>query len=107
MVIICRGCQGTGTSSAGIPCSMCGGDGEIDLRDEAFHQIGLLRERLLRGQIWSETLTNLASIIAEQASQRVALTSAFANVNGKLDDLQDKLNDVMDKCNDIFEKVSE
>ena len=87
-----------GTGSDGNPCRICSGDGVINLADADF--VKYISRWSLHGVVWDTMLTNLASIIAEQASQRAALTSAFADVN-------DKLNDVMDKCNDIFEKVSE
>jgi len=97
MLVPCAACS-SGTGSDGNPCIICNGDGELNLLDANFPK--LTQERRIQGIVWDTMLTNLASIIAEQASQRVALTSAFADIN-------DKLNDVMDKCNDIFEKVSE
>jgi len=81
MEIACHACT-EGTNSAGTPCSLCGGDGSIDLLDSAFKQIKLGPEKSLRGQVWSTILTNQA-------------------------DLLDKVNDVLDKCNDIKEKLDE
>jgi len=58
MIIICQACSGSGETSSGVPCNLCGGDGEIDLLDSAFHQIGIRQENLLKGQIWSILLDN-------------------------------------------------
>ena len=88
MEIICHACT-EGTNSAGTPCSLCGGDGSIDLLDSAFKQIKVGAEKLLMGLIWSTLLTNQADL------------------SDKVDDVLDKCNDVLDKCNDIMEKLKE
>jgi len=97
MDIKCTVCT-DGVSSAGTPCTVCGGDGKINLTGENLSKYG--DKFGLHGIVWDDIITKIASIVAEQASQRVALTSAFADVN-------DKLNDIMDKCNDIKEKLDE
>lgn len=75
MIIKCHACT-EGTTSAGLPCSICGGDGEIDLADLAFREIKYGPMLSLTGLIWDTILTNQS-------------------------DMADKINDVLDKCNDI------
>ena len=81
MEVTCSSCQGNG-SSGGVSCTVCGGDGQIDLTDANFKQIHLGDQIALTGQVWSDLLTAVA-------------------------DIEDKVNDVMDKCNDIMEKLNE
>jgi len=81
MVLDCHACV-DGTTSGGLSCGICGGDGEIDLLDDAFKQIPIGAEKALMGVVWSTLLTNQA-------------------------DMADKLNDCLDKLNDIKEVVDE
>lgn len=61
MIIACEACSGTGLNS-GVSCILCGGDGEIDLLDDAFHQIKNKQNKLLTGQVWSTLLTAVDDI---------------------------------------------
>ena len=88
MIINCHACV-NGTTSNGETCSLCGGDGEIDLQDHAFRRVKYGPMKNLTGLVWNTILTNQTNLVT------------------KIDDLTDKVDDVMDKCNDIFEKVSE
>ena len=75
----CYVCHGTGLQG-GEPCSVCGGDGKLDLTDDRFREVDHPTINRLHGAVWNSMLLSLA-------------------------DLSDKVNDVMDKCDDIFEKL--
>lgn len=82
MEFTCGQCEGTGIY-VGNPCSLCGGDGKIDLLDlVAMEGLDVGTSKRLLGIVWNEQLT-------------------------KLSDIEDKVNDVLDKCNDIMEKLNE
>jgi len=66
----------------GVTCTVCSGNGELSLTDEAFKYVRAAQRRVVEGQVWAEMLD-------------------------KLDNILDKCNDIFDKCNDIFEKVNE
>lgn len=74
MIIICPLCNGSGTW-LGDPCWLCGGDGEIDLTDEAVLHIS--RE---------------TRILAEYAIRNTLLT--------EIADIKDKCNDIFEKLNE-------
>jgi hypothetical protein len=57
MIIDCHGCVG-GTTTEGKSCSQCGGDGKIDLLDDAFKRIRYSAEKRLMGYVWSNLLEN-------------------------------------------------
>ena len=79
MEITCGVCT-EGVGSDGGSCSVCGGDGLIDLADSDFRKY--IQRWALHGVIWNEMLT-------------------------RLDDIEDKVDDVIVKCNDIKEVVDE
>ena len=79
MDITCTACI-EGTASDGNPCTVCGGDGVINLTDDNFSQC--IHTRKLHGIIWDDILTRLS-------------------------DIEDKVNDVVTKCDDIKEVVDE
>jgi len=58
MLITCGTCSGTG-SNGGVSCSVCGGDGEIDLTDSTFKQISHGDQVALTGVVWDLMLTKL------------------------------------------------
>jgi hypothetical protein len=91
MLIPCNSCT-NGTTSAGTQCYVCGGDGEINLIDANFKFVSDRALRPLRGVVWGDILTRLASIEAKT-------DNLPANTSSKLDDIEAKVNDVMDKCN--------
>jgi len=86
MIIKCHACT-EGTTSADLPCSICGGDGEIDLTDLAFREIKYGPMLSLTGHVWSETLIKIDAIIAEQAAIRQDLTTAIGAIWNKVKDL--------------------
>ncbi len=79
MQIECQSCD-DGTASDNTSCSVCGGDGFIDLLDEIFGRQQILPA--VHGLVWAEILT-------------------------QLENLTTKVDDVMNKCDDIKEVVDE
>jgi len=79
MIINCSSCI-NGVASDGNACTVCGGDGEIDLTDAIFGRYGVPAG--VHGVVWDAMLTRLS-------------------------DIEDKVDDVMNKCNDIKEILDE
>ena len=77
-----------GTTSAGTVCSICNGDGKVDLTDSTFNRVNDRALRSIRGTVWGTILTN------------------HADLEDKIADLEDKIDDIVDKLNDILEQVS-
>ena len=79
MIITSSSCT-NGVASDGNACTVCDGDGEIDLTDQVFGRYAIPGG--VQGVVWDAVLKALA-------------------------DMEDKVDDVMDKCNDIKEVVDE
>ena len=62
MLIDCGPCNGTG-AVGGVSCTVCGGDGQVDLTDLNFKQIRLEDRIALTGQVWSEILNKLGDLV--------------------------------------------
>ncbi len=92
MLIPCGTCSGF-SSNNGISCTVCGGDGKVDLTDDAFRQITLGDQIALTGQIWSMLLAEIAAIKAK--------------TDNLPEDITSDLSDILGKCTDIFEKLNE
>jgi len=100
MLISCTPCKGTG-ASGGVSCTVCSGDGEIDLTDANFRGIRIGDQITLMGIVWDSLLTSASdiedkvdamtdsidAIIAEQDSLREDLTAALLQIWNKVKDL--------------------
>jgi len=90
MVFTCGTCSGTG-SNGGVLCSVCGGDGEINLTDPTFRQISHGDQIALTGVIWDSMLTTLADIGAKLDALDVkmdVLDAHLDTIEKKIDNLE-------------------
>jgi len=79
MEFTCGQCKGTGTY-ADITCSLCGGDGKIELTDQNMANLTEATKSKLHGMVWADMITKIA-------------------------DIEDKVNDVMAKCEEIYDNL--
>ena len=76
----------SGIKSDGSSCGICGGNGQIGLTDAAFTQIQ--NKWKLRGIIWDEILTSLASL----ETKCDALDTKLDALDTKLDVIENKID---------------
>jgi len=84
MIITCQECNGAGTVN-GQSCGRCNGDGEIDLLSDDMKKVSTAQDAAIRGQVWSEILSNQETIISNQGI------------------IIDKCDALQAKCDDIFD----
>jgi len=90
MVVDCSVCV-DGIMNGGGACTICGGDGEIDLTDSSFKFVRASYKRTLEGIVWDSILTSLADIktkLDTLDSQHDVLESQHDALEVKIDALE-------------------
>ena len=77
-----------GTSSNGSSCTICGGDGLINLTDPAFKSIDHGTQKVLYGVVWDAILTLLTNIETKCDGFDTKLDA----IDTKLDVIEDKID---------------
>lgn len=87
MLITCTPCSGTG-SSGGVSCTVCGGDGELDLTDANFKGIRVGDQIAIMGVVWDSLLTSVADI----EGKLDAIDTKLDTIDVHLDTIETKID---------------